>query len=358
MLSKNTFLNLTILFITIALISLSCEIFLRLNKKRFSEGYIPANNDRLVYELHPGYEIKSLNAKISEQGLNDRYFPPEKQPGTFRIAVVGDSTSFGWKVGAKKGFPKILETLLNKEHPGKFEVINFSVPGYNTSQEFEVIKEKVMLLQPDMVILCFCGNDTHICNFIKPKLTVTNYLYNKSFFVHFLLQRIDLIVNSDGRAPDIWTLLKKNVLGMFYYHQRIYPYPGLEETITSNKNLPNSQINTPQRYWSMLGYDNYKIHLQNIINLLAKNNITFVSSGPFHGKAIEINKELGVKNIYNFHEIFKGIPMNVFLLENDGHYSAEGHRLIAKHLYRLLNVHGLVPPYEPGDTYRVQIMPE
>src|SRR4051794_30389815 len=77
---------------------LAAELYLRHCPERFSIGYRPSPDDRLVYELEPGSEIREQGIKISEQGTNDRLYPAEKPPGVYRIVVVGDSVTFGWRV--------------------------------------------------------------------------------------------------------------------------------------------------------------------------------------------------------------------------------------------------------------------
>ena len=264
-------------FFVVVLCSLIGEVLIRLNPRLYCLGYKPASDDKLVYELFPRYRMTGLKAVISEQGLNDRYFPLKKPDRVYRIAIVGDSTSFGWKVRRKDRFPKVLEEMLNNSGRGQFEVINFSVPGYNTAQEYELIKEKVITFEPDMVILFFCGNDVNLCNYIKPEITPTNYLYNKSFLVRYILFRFDGYVyrhqkRSAGKFLPLWFSFKQHILGMYYYQHPIYPYPGIEETIIINNDPPGIQNDVPERYHYMLGYANQKICLSWIDNFLKERN--------------------------------------------------------------------------------------
>lgn len=328
------------------------EILLRLNPKLFCEGYRASPDDRIVYELYPGYEIKSLKAKISSQGLNDRYFSVQKNPAIFRMAIVGDSTSFGWKVGAENSFPKVLERLLNSNDEGqKFEVINFSVPGYNTSQEAEVIRRKVLPFHPDLVVLIFCGNDVHLCNFIKPNQTRMNFFYNQSYLIHGILRFLDGIFMQMKTSFFVskgilqaWLWFKNHVLGMFYYNQPIYPYPGLERSeMLKGFNPSRDPMQVPSRYWYMLGYDSYKVHLGNIKDLLKQYGIPWVSSGEFTKKALQIQNELGIENKCDFYEARKGISKKEIVLgEYDKHYNKKGHELMAGYLYDFLIKHNLL----------------
>ncbi len=347
----NLIIGISISFFASIVIILCLEIIIRLKPVLYCRGYKPSKNDKIVYELYPGYTIRSLQARISSQGLNDRYFSFEKSSDTFRIAFVGDSTSFGWKVGPGNSFPKILEKLLNKQKVGKFETINFSVPGYNIAQEYEVIKEKVIKFHPDMVILVFCENDTHICNFFKPDITLLNYLYNKSYFFHFLLRGINLLISrrSDSSyAKKWWFLFKKKILGMFYNEHPIYPYPGLEETICIKGNPPSEKKFVPKKYWYMLGHKNYKFHLSSIHDLLREKDILFISTGFFHVDSIplSINYKLNIEYICNLSQMIrnKGILYkNISLSTEDMHMNQRGHHLVAEIIYEFIHEKNLLP---------------
>ncbi len=339
---KSLLINIFTALISSLLLFLCLELFVRVNPQLYCEGYRPSKNAKLVYELQPGHKMTLLRAEISSQGLNDRYFTIKKSPGVYRIAVIGDSTSFGWKVGAAKSFPKILERMLNdgKGKHKRFEVINFSVPGYNPSQEFEVLKEKAIKFNPDMVILCFCGNDTHVCNYIQPDLTVFNYLYNKSYFFHYVLRRIDLTLMSSGsqRLKSLWFSFKKNILGMFYFDQIIYSYPGLEETIYIEGNPPVKKERVPYKYWDMIGDENYKIHLSYFREFLESRHIPFILVGFFTDEMLKINETVGVKKTYDFLQLSQkdGIAYHEISLKNDWHLNGRGHALCAGYLYERL----------------------
>ncbi len=117
----------------------------------------------LIYELKPGVvlEIQGRKQKINTHGMRDREVSKNKAPGLFRIAVVGDSFTFGWRVALDDCYVKQLEKLLN-ERAGRqdaFEVLNFGVCGYNTEQEKILLEEKVLGFEPDLVIVGFVTND-------------------------------------------------------------------------------------------------------------------------------------------------------------------------------------------------------
>ena len=325
--------------------SLLIEGALRVNHRHFSSGYVPSENAKIVYELLPGYHLRSLNAKISSQGLNDREFSLNKPKGVTRIAVVGDSSSFGWVVGQAAGFPKVLERRLNTGADHPFEVLNFSVPGYNTSQESELIRRKVVSFSPDIVILFFCGNDVHICNYFQPEINPWNFLYHRSLFCHWALRNLSIKINKlDGSNPfEKWLKrsfldLKKGVLGMYYPEQEIYSYPGLEETIYLNGNPPAKPELVPLKYRYMLGYDNYRKHLMDIAGFLKENKIELISTGFLEPNAKTIHAELGLPYVDLYDRILiDGLRYDTMrLFEKEGHLNIEGHEWVAQELHHFL----------------------
>ncbi|MBN1871331.1 MAG: SGNH/GDSL hydrolase family protein [Candidatus Omnitrophica bacterium] len=315
------------------------ELIARSDTPSNSLGYVPSSNDRIVYELRPDYKLKSIKSEISSQKLNDMYFPLKKSPGVYRIACIGDSVSFGYKVKREESFPKVLEKMLNEDNKGKYEVINFSVPGYNTAQESEILKEKVLGFDPDAVILVYCGNDTHLCNLIKPEVTPLNFLYVHSHYVHKILRNLDVkLKKSKGRNSfenSKWLWFKKNILGMFYHHITIYNQPGLELTTTYGDPSSSPEL-VPERYHYMLGFDNYRLHLSNIKDTLKRHNIKLISCGFFNPRTLAINKEIGIERALDLNNVFpdESVFKSDFTIGNgDNHLNVKGHTLVAQYLY-------------------------
>ena len=114
----------------------------------------------LFYELKPASSVVidgALN-EINSLGMRDREVAQQKADGIFRIAVVGDSLTYGWRVAIEDCYVKKLEALLNQK-ARRIEVLNFGVSGYNTEQELIVLREKVLGFEPDLVIVGFVAND-------------------------------------------------------------------------------------------------------------------------------------------------------------------------------------------------------
>ena len=89
---------------------------------------------------------------------------PRREPGPkedqFRIVVVGDSFAWGDGVHAEDAFPDRLEIRLNAVSRGdRFEVVNWSRPGWNTVRQYRSLKDRLDWLDPDLLILSVVLND-------------------------------------------------------------------------------------------------------------------------------------------------------------------------------------------------------
>lgn len=100
--------------------------------------------------VHRGYRVTTET--INEDGWRDRRYPKQKPPGTYRIAVIGCSRTYGLGVDAHESYPKQLEDLF-AEAGSDVEVLNFGVNGYGLSQMTLNYEHRVRDYAPDLVIL-------------------------------------------------------------------------------------------------------------------------------------------------------------------------------------------------------------
>jgi|TARA_B100001971_G_C18229902_1_gene563180 lysophospholipase L1-like esterase len=110
---------------------------------------------------HPDirYELKSnlkkekaYKAKISTNSLGFR--SPELIEDTPTVAVFGDSITFGYGVNDDQTLTAYMAGLL----PG-YNLINTAVPGYNLEQETDILRKKIVPIDPEIIVLVFYFND-------------------------------------------------------------------------------------------------------------------------------------------------------------------------------------------------------
>ncbi|MBK7393071.1 MAG: SGNH/GDSL hydrolase family protein [Chloracidobacterium sp.] len=99
---------------------------------------------------------------INSDGFRDVEHKVDKPPGTFRIAVIGDSYVEAFQVEQSESFTNFVRDELTKcgGADGKqIEMLNFGVSGYGTAQELITIREKVLKYSPDIVMLVMTTNN-------------------------------------------------------------------------------------------------------------------------------------------------------------------------------------------------------
>jgi len=114
----------------------------------------------LGWALRPGASGRfrgpdwDVAVSINEQGLRDVDHRYVKAPGVRRLLVLGDSFGWGYGVERERG----VAAVLGARCPG-FEVINASVSGYSTDQEYLYWRDEGRRYQPDLVLVLFHEND-------------------------------------------------------------------------------------------------------------------------------------------------------------------------------------------------------
>ena len=100
---------------------------LRVRRRSGSTWSIPVEQSPLVMRVDDLREVVlkrndaterfGLQWRTNDQGMRDRNYSLKKPPGTFRVALVGDSIGAGWGVNAEDRFESILEEALERPRP-------------------------------------------------------------------------------------------------------------------------------------------------------------------------------------------------------------------------------------------------
>jgi len=113
---------------------------------------------RTSYRMHDGYGDFDVEMTTSNMGFRGSDIK-EKEPGTYRIVMLGDSFTLGEGVWDDWTFPHLVEQYLNEKKGRKYEVINLGVDSYSPALEYIELKEYIGMLKPNMVILNFDMSD-------------------------------------------------------------------------------------------------------------------------------------------------------------------------------------------------------
>jgi lysophospholipase L1-like esterase len=129
--------------------------------------YGPTTNPRYVlhdaglgWRYRPGSSVRHVTTDfdvpvdVNERGFRDAPFPVSGAVTHPLVLALGDSQTFGWGVPVGQAFPARLSERLG------VRVLNMSVSGYGTDQELLLWQREGRALEPDIVILTVCANDT------------------------------------------------------------------------------------------------------------------------------------------------------------------------------------------------------
>lgn len=122
-----------------------------------------STREELAYVLKPSIDTCYFGARFRTNALRVRGGAPvriPKEAGTFRILSLGDSYAMGQGVADDETYALVLQAMLRRGHGKSVEVINAGVDGYNTIQEAAWLEEMGASLEPDCIVLLWCGNDT------------------------------------------------------------------------------------------------------------------------------------------------------------------------------------------------------
>lgn len=150
-----------------------------------------STNKKLIYELRPGQDRDFDERRVicnSIGARERREYLPGAQPDTVHIVGIGDSGIFGWGVDQGDDYLSVLEESLNARGDGtRYDVINLGVPGYNTRQEVEMLKDRGLQFAPDIVVADWSSNDFSAPLFLYERKAFNEW--NRSYVLAYLLKR-------------------------------------------------------------------------------------------------------------------------------------------------------------------------
>lgn len=299
--------------------------------------YVPSENERLVYELRPNFK------QNNRYGMRDADFSWESLRGKFVVACVGDSHTYSLAVqDAEHSYPARLQHHLEESLPGRgFKVLNLGVPGYNMAQELEVLRKYLPRVKIDAVVLQYCINDTHVCNYIRPEYPNLNHWLHKSCLVAELWKTV---LYSSVSRRNLLPAVEEHFPDALLFEEGLVGTRSLtidEPDPAHRPHPPRSPKYVPARYHWMLGQDHFLKHLQSFATMAREAGIPLTATGFIRDADKDSYHDAGF-DVYSFYEILhdSGKTMEEFgYSDNDtaGHFNDRGCDLIAQKLARRLH---------------------
>ncbi|HEX4354627.1 MAG TPA: SGNH/GDSL hydrolase family protein, partial [Polyangiales bacterium] len=137
--------------------------------------------------------------------LAGRVIPLAKTKDETRVLFVGDSATEGAFVSATENFPSVFQTLIDRREGGaRVRAINAGVWGMTTIDEYHLLKDKLLPLTPDVVVIgLFMANDINT-NLAHREWIERGgwsvWLRNHSALAHFCYLRL-LALSERARFP-------------------------------------------------------------------------------------------------------------------------------------------------------------
>ncbi len=118
-------------------------------------------DETVGYVNRPHLDLRAFGnvvGRTNAQGFRAEEDVGPKRDGTLRIIGIGDSVTWGTRVNEEETFLGVLRARLRRERPD-VQVINAGVVGYSTWQELFFLEEHVLSHRPDVVLVNFHTND-------------------------------------------------------------------------------------------------------------------------------------------------------------------------------------------------------
>ncbi len=158
---RNSFpIGILLVLILIALVS--ADVGLRLLQGEAETGleYLPEAY-RIYYQknhygaLHQEWESRDGKVKTNAYGMRSPEVASQKPENVTRIAIMGDSVSFGMRLDQEEIYPYLLHEILNQNEQANYEVLNFAAPGYTSFQGVKQYGKLTGRFQPDILVLAY-----------------------------------------------------------------------------------------------------------------------------------------------------------------------------------------------------------
>jgi len=115
------------------------------------------------YRQRPGAVLvygNGTRATANAEGFRGPEVTVPKPPGTFRVVLLGESSTHGWYVDDSLTIDAYLRQILAAERPDlRCEAVNLAYDGYDAYQMWQRLLDDGARLQPDLVVVNAGAND-------------------------------------------------------------------------------------------------------------------------------------------------------------------------------------------------------
>ena len=220
-------------------------------------GYRPRPNSVFRYG-------NGTSATTNSLGYRGPVVRTPKPSGTFRIILLGESTTHGWGVVDDETIDAYLRSLLRERYPDRsVDVVNLAFDGYDARQLLERLRSDGMRFEPDLIIVNAGINDVRNTRFKD-----LGDPDPRTLFWEGVLQRLRKEQTRGG--PTVWTRMKH-----YSYLARLPAVARENLTARTASHTPTEQM-TP----NLEAADIFERNLGRIAALASQANIPVIFSTP------------------------------------------------------------------------------
>jgi lysophospholipase L1-like esterase len=318
----------------------------------------PADEDNQLAEPHPvrGYALRphavvsgDRTGRIIEYRINERGFRDGPMARTLeaplRLLAVGDSFTMGLRVAAEDSWPERLEALL-REGGRDARVLNAGVPGYSARQMRQALEELLPEMQPRVVLF-----GLYALSFWRVEAPYT--LFDGQLVTSTFLWRVrstdDGLLIASRFVPrrmqglDFW--LRRHLhLGAYLLDlaaragRQLRPSPARELSEEERLAPVFLELEEARR----LAEQSDRAFVVVVISKQEEDGRISERERRIAGAVATYCREHGISVVDPTDELARasgGKP--IFRFENDFHWNAEAHRLVARLVYEHLEGAGL-----------------
>jgi lysophospholipase L1-like esterase len=118
-------------------------------------------NAHVVIRNHRISHLPEIAMNINSSGFRGAEVPRQKEPGEFRILVLGDSITWADYLPEKQTYVRRMERYLRRLAPDrKIRAINGGVGDIGLTEEVAILEERGLAIHPDLVVVEFYLNDS------------------------------------------------------------------------------------------------------------------------------------------------------------------------------------------------------
>lgn len=333
----NILLLLSSILLSVSIAEVGFRIFIK-DKEIKAPLYFPAKESELAglpFELlSNGSECKSrCDFYINKLGMRNEEIEPLKSYDVFRIAVIGDSHTFGGII-FENTIPKELQKLLNndfelKKVSGKrFEVVNAGIPTLNMKGIYYFYHYKVRQIQPDLVFYLFHTND-----FEEVVYSPFRDNSGKTYFVAYPAMKY---------SGDFIKLLPRGIedfmiRNSFFYRYICYVLDNMKSDYKSRFSVVHPQ---QLKYLDLMFSEAKEDNSLFVVSVLGTlQSMSSCAPDDFVKGVTDLflthSRKLGL-NIVDISEVLCGIPIEQLDRGDHGHFSDYANTLLSKRIYEQL----------------------